>query len=105
MNYGSIEGLCVKDAEPVFDPPPCVLVDVRLDGDEVPRLEADLTDFQLCNEVHRLMRQLQELTTGVIERIDVRAGIPRRIVFRGSFTKIRPELDHAPDSNLRNLEH
>jgi hypothetical protein len=36
INYGSIEGLGVRDAEPILDPPPMVLVDVKLDADEVP---------------------------------------------------------------------
>ena len=83
INYGSIQGLRVEDAEPALSPPPLVLIDVKLDADEVPRPEADLPDFELCDEVCRLMGRLQELTTGMIERIEVRGGIPRRIAVRG----------------------
>jgi hypothetical protein len=80
-NYGQIHHLEIKDGDPVLSPAPLVLIDVKLDADEVPRSEFDLPDFELCHEVCRLICQLQELTSGIIERIEVRAGIPRRIVF------------------------
>jgi hypothetical protein len=32
-NFGSIRGLAIRGGEPVFDPPPTLLVDVKLDGD------------------------------------------------------------------------
>jgi len=57
---------------------------VKLDADELPRPELDLPDFELCNEVCRLLSKLNELRAGMIERFEVRAGIPRRIVLRGS---------------------
>jgi hypothetical protein len=91
-NYGQIHNLEIRDGDPVLSPPPLVLIDVRLDADEVPRSEVELTDFDLCNEVRRLIGLLQELTTGIIDRIEVRAGIPRRMVFRGSLTKVRSPL-------------
>lgn len=84
INFGSIESLCVEGAEPELNPPPLVLIDVKLDADELPRPEVDLPDFELCAEACRLITKLQELTTGIIERIEVRAGVPRRIVLRGS---------------------
>jgi hypothetical protein len=76
-----------------------VLTDIKLDGDEMGRPEVDLPDFELFNEVRRLMNQLQELTTGIIERIEVRAGIPRRLVVRGSPTKTRDPLPQTGCSN------
>ena len=95
LNYGSIEGLCIRDAEPVLNPSPLVLVDVKLDADEAPRPEIDLPDFALCNEVRRLMGHLDKIKTGMIEQIEVRAGVPRRILFRGSLPKARTPLSQA----------
>jgi len=80
-NYGLIRNLEVRDSEPVFSPPPVVAVDVKLDADEGPRAEVDLPDFELCDEVWRLMARLDDLKNATIDRIEVRAGIPRRIVF------------------------
>ena len=86
-NYGCVRGLKVKNTDPVFDPLPQVLVDVKLDSDEVPRQEADLTDFVLRDEVCRLMTRLDEIEDATIERIEVRAGIPRRVVIERRLTE------------------
>ena len=82
VNYGFIQELSVRDSDPVFNPPPLVLLDVKLDSDNGPRPEADLADFELRHEFCRLMIQLDELINARIERIEVRAGIPRRVLFR-----------------------
>jgi len=81
-NYGHIQRLDVKDSEPIFASEPLVSVEVKLDVDEVARREVELVDFALPDEMCRLMARLDEIQNGVIERIEVRAGVPRRIVFR-----------------------
>jgi hypothetical protein len=80
INFGSIENLRVEHAEPVFDPPPLVLKDVKLDGDEGPRPESALADFVVSAEVVRLTCRLDELKSGIIRHMEVRAGVPRRVV-------------------------
>jgi hypothetical protein len=80
INHGSIENLEVRRSEPVFGPAPVVLRDVRLDADEGPRAELALGDFALGDEVCRLMRLLDKLESGTIRRVEVRAGIPRRML-------------------------
>ncbi len=81
-NYGLIRNLEVRDSEPVFSPPPVVAVDVKLDADEGPRPELDLTDFVLKAELCRLLDLLDEFQTATIEHIEVRVGIPRRVIFK-----------------------
>ena len=71
----------LRDANPVFDPAPMVLAEERLDVVEESRPELALTDFMLSEEWCRLLARLDEIQNGTIERIEVRAGIPRRIVF------------------------
>jgi hypothetical protein len=80
INFGSIENLEVRDSEPVFDPPPVVLRDMKLDSDEGPRPELALSDFILSNEILRLMSHLTEMRCGIIRGIEVRGGLPRRIL-------------------------
>lgn len=99
INYGGIENLKIDRAEPIFDPSPVILRDVKLDTDDGPRSEIDLSDFELCCEICRLIRQLRELGTGIIERLDVRAGIPRRIVLRSSLADARSYLAQAAPSD------
>jgi len=81
LNFGQIHHMRVQDGDPLFDPEPLVFIHVRLDTDNDPRLETQLKDFELRNEVVRLMASFDHIKNGVIERIDVRAGLPCRIVF------------------------
>ena len=89
-NYGLIERLQVRGSEPALEPPPLVTKDLKLDHDEKLRPELDLTDFELCSEVQRLMDHLDWVRNGIIVRVEVHAGIPRRIAIRitGDFTKL-----------------
>jgi hypothetical protein len=83
-NYGSVRDLEVRERQPVFDPPPVVLMDLKLGGDDEPRAETDLGDFAICREVLQLLDRLDELVTVTIESIEIRAGIPRRLIFRAA---------------------
>ena len=81
VNFGELQGIHVLDADPIFDVTSVVILDAKLDKEEVPRQELDLNDFALCTEVLRLMSRLDELKNGTIQRLEVRAGIPRRLIF------------------------
>lgn len=81
-NHGQIQDLIVRNQEPVLGaPPPVVLRDVKLDSEDRLRDELGMTDFALCAEVGRLMLLLDRIQNGKISKIEVREGIPRRIVF------------------------
>jgi hypothetical protein len=80
VNFGQILDLQVGNAEPVWNPGPTILSEVRLDIEETPRLEGELPDFKLSSEIQRLMCQLDQLKDGTIKKIEVRAGVPRRLV-------------------------
>ena len=79
VNFGEIQGVRVMDADPMFDDACVVVIDAKLDKEEVPRQELDLADFELRAEVGRLMSWLDELKNGTIQRLEVRAGIPRPV--------------------------
>src|SRR5260370_40596717 len=81
INFGYIERLEVKNSEPIFKPETLVHVEIKLDVDDCGRSEVGLADFALPDEICRLMARLDEIQNGVIEKIEVRAGIPRRVVF------------------------
>jgi hypothetical protein len=81
INCGQIQDLYVRDREPVFTPAPTLPVDVKLDQDETPRTEVQLADFEVADEVRRLLLQLDERKDWVMDKIEVRGGLPRRIVF------------------------
>ena len=80
MNYGYIQRLEVKNSEPIVNPETLVWVEIRLDADEGARAEVDLADFAVSHKISQLMARLDEIRNGTIEKIEVRAGIPRRLV-------------------------
>jgi hypothetical protein len=86
INHGSIESLEVRHSEPVFDPWPVTLRDVKLGSDEEPRPELALRDFVVTDEIVRLISLLDETKCGTIRRVEVHAGVPRRIVLESQVT-------------------
>jgi hypothetical protein len=80
VNFGQINDLSIRDGEPVWKcPAPAVLVDVRLDVEPQPRDEISTADFALGAEVTRLLALLDKIENGKITKIEVRAGLPRRV--------------------------
>jgi hypothetical protein len=86
VNYGQIKVLLVRDGEPIYEPPPVVVIDAKLYRDDGPRPELGLADFELCDDVRRLMARLDAAKNGMIQRIDVRAGLPCRAVVESRLT-------------------
>jgi hypothetical protein len=80
VNFGQILGLVIRKGNPVFQPEPSVLLDVKLDTDEGQRPEASLADLALRDEVRRLLAHLDRLQNVTVERTEVRSGVPRRVI-------------------------
>jgi hypothetical protein len=80
INYGQINVLVLRDSEPIYDPPPVVVIDVKLYRDDGPRPELEMADFVLRGDVQRLMNLFDKTQDGMIQRIEVQAGLPRRVV-------------------------
>lgn len=89
VNYGSILNLPVIDGEIRLDDPPQITVDMKLDDDASLRPELDLLDFALSAETCRLLGQITAMNNGVVEKIIVHEGLPRRAVLRGTFQEVR----------------
>ena len=87
VNFGQIIGLTIRNGDPAFHPEPTVLLDVKLDADNGERPEAGLADFTLCDEVRRLLAHLDQLRNGTVERIEVRSGVPRRVIIERRLTE------------------
>jgi hypothetical protein len=89
VNFGEIRDVHIREGNPIADDASAVLLDAKLDAEEIPRPELHLDDFELRAEVGRLMSRLDELKDGTIRRLEVRAGIPRRLVFESRLRDIR----------------
>ena len=88
INYGYIQDLIIKDAQPVLDADPVVLLDIKLDSEEHPRDEFASADFLLGAETIRLMALLDQIINGKVSKLEVRAGIPRRIIFEHRISEL-----------------
>lgn len=89
INYGSLSNVSVVDGEVQLDRNGEVNFDVKLDTDVAQREELDLHDFALPVETCRLLTHIDALRNGVIEKIVVHDGLPRRVVLRGTIQEVR----------------
>ena len=80
LDFGRIEDLRILDGEPLFDPPPLAIREVKLARDNGPRPEIVKTDFALKAEVIDLFAQLEAIGDGVITRIEIQHGLPFRMI-------------------------
>jgi len=79
INFGRIERLSIRGGEPVLNPAPRIIRDVKLGApDNGARREFHSADFALKREHSELFESLRRLGDGVIECIEVKAGLPFR---------------------------
>lgn len=79
MYFGRVEGLCVQAGEPVLNPPPRVIREVKLDGERGPHALTNREDFILKAQVLDLFAEMERMGDGVIRLIEVRHGLPVRM--------------------------
>lgn len=79
MNFGRIFDLAVRNGQPVMDPPPRVIREIKFGGDNGPRPEAAKSDFTLKAQVRDLFAQMEALGDGVIPCIEIQRGLPFRM--------------------------
>ena len=80
INFGRIEHLAVRGGEPVLDPPPRVVREIKIGGENGPRAEVRSDDFCLKRQVTELFDHLRELGNGVVESLEIKHGLPFRLM-------------------------
>lgn len=80
IGFGRIEDLLVRDGEPVLEPPPRVLRDIRLGRCASPHPMRAAADFALRREVVDLFALFDRERHLVVERIEAQNGLPIRAV-------------------------
>ena len=89
LYFGRIENLAIQHGEPVFSPPPQLIQDIKLGaGENGCRPEAYREDFMLRSSVIELFHHLELLGSGNVAAIEVRHGLPFRIVINRSTAEI-----------------
>ena len=105
INFGRIHGLVVRGREPILDPPPRVVREVKFGGENGPRPERDAANFYLKTQVVELFQYLDQLGDGTIEVLEVKHGLPfrmlvargRRVSANGNCTEQHSVIHHSPD--------
>jgi hypothetical protein len=80
LNFGRIENLLVRSGEPAFDPAPKIVRDIKIGGENGPSPELGREDFELKTHVADLFDHLNEVGDGSIAVIEVKHGLPFRLV-------------------------
>jgi hypothetical protein len=76
INFGRIEDLAVCDGEPLLDPRPRVVREVKFGGENGQRPEIESADFALKSQVLELFRHLDDLRNGSVETLVIKHGLP-----------------------------
>src|SRR5438128_2216877 len=79
LHYGQVQDLHVRGGQPVFDPAPRLVRDIKLVSETLPRPEAGQQDYLLKEQVLELLRYLERVRDGVIDAIEVKDGLPFRV--------------------------
>jgi len=79
INFGCIEDLPVRQGEPVMDPMPRVIHQIKFQGENGPRPESGKADFALKAQVIELFAHLESMGDCVIRSLEIQRGLPFRM--------------------------
>ena len=79
INFGRIDGVTVRGGEPLFDPSPRVVREIKFGSENGPRPELGIDDFVLKAQVVELFEHLDGLGDGKVGSIEVKYGLPFRM--------------------------
>ena len=82
INFGRLEDVHVRDAEPVFNPSPRILRDIKFGGDNGPRSELHTDDFQLKSQIVEMFAHFDRVRDCKIETLEIKHGLPFRMSVR-----------------------
>jgi hypothetical protein len=86
LNFGRICGLAVSGGEPDFNQGVKAVQTIKISGDNSPRPEFTVPDFELKAEVRELFAHLTRLGNGYVRAIEVKHGLPFIIEIEADYT-------------------
>ena len=84
LNFGRIEGLEIRNGEPVFQPAPRLIQDIKIGGENGPRAELTVEDFALKGAVIEFFDHLSRIGDGTLDSIEIKYGMPFKLVIEQS---------------------
>ena len=76
LGFGRIEGLIVVGGEPIFEPPPRMVQELRFTRKDSERLWEAENNYALKSQVTEFLERLTSLGNGRIDLITVQNGLP-----------------------------
>lgn len=83
LPFGIIENLVIRGKEPSLSPPPKITKEIKLGVDAPTRLAPGDADFALKRAVTDLFEHFDRLSDGSVVTIEVRHGLPARLIVAG----------------------
>jgi hypothetical protein len=80
INFGRVEALLLLNGDPILDPLPRMVQEIKFGSENGPRPELNAGDFHLKSQVIELFEYLDQLGDGTIEAIEVKHGLPFRMI-------------------------
>ena len=77
IHFGRMEHIVVRDGQPLFEPPPKIIREIKFGGESSPRRELGGNDFLLKTQVLQLFQQLEKLGDGTVQSLEVKHGLSR----------------------------
>jgi hypothetical protein len=84
INFGIIHNLKVENRQPVLNPEPTVIREIKLAAENGPRSEYHTPNFRLKPQWIELFELFDSLGTGVIESLEFKNGIPFKVMVADS---------------------
>lgn len=82
LNFGRIEGLVIRNGQPVTKPRPVIVREHKFGGENGPRTELATDDFLLKQQVVELFAFFDQHRDGEIEVLEIKHGLPFRMIVR-----------------------
>ena len=81
-NFCIIEGLQLRDKDPVLDPPPVIIREIKFAGDNSPRTDLSVDELARRLQTVDLFVLFDQIVDGTIDRLEVKHGLPYRAFAR-----------------------
>ena len=82
INFGRLESLRVSNADPLFDPMPEIVREVKFGSENGPRPERHTEDFTLKSQIVEMFEHLDQIRDCHVESLEIKHGLPFRMLIR-----------------------
>lgn len=80
IQFGRIESLHIAGGQPVLDPLPRIVREIKFGSEVSPGVPADRSNSVPKRQVQELLDLMRQVENGVIDVLEVRHGLPFRVV-------------------------